>query len=528
MDSSYVKIINVLKKIRRRVMLRKTIRNLSVGVCSALAAGILLGLLSRIVPVYRVYILWGYISAVILALSLLGLFAMIPGLSAIARMADSFGLKERVSTALELQNQTSEYKDPLLNDTVIHLEKLNYKEKMSLSPHKNILITILVLAIVFGVTAILPDPLKDKAQLAHELKEYKTEQKKKVDKTEEEVKKNAALTQEQKKELLDKLAELKKELKNVKDIKEVEKVLEKTAKKLELKIDKLKDQNLKNMAEKLAENKETKDLANALKSGKPEDIQKQLQELKEKLKNMDGAGKSSLQNALANASNSMSDGDLKDSLNALNSSISSGNENAINKSVDSVSGAVSDSLAQQNMNEALAQAQNNIQGQQPANANAQGQGQGSGQGQGQGSGQGSGQGQGSGSGSGSGQGSGAGGSGAGSGSGNRDGGVTPYGQGGIANKPPSAGKEKEYEKIFTPSRLGGQGETSMVNGKSNGNSGKSETSITSNSNASLGELKPYNQVVGEYSQKAMENVNSSSIPAGMEDIIKSYFSSLQD
>lgn len=514
LDNSYAKILNILRNVRRRVFLKIILRNFVIGVCFAFALGIVLGLLSRAIPIYNVYALWGYIALAVVAVSIISVFVMVPKQNAIAQIVDSFGLQERISTSLELEKENSVYKELLINDTVRNMEKLNYKEKIRLTPRKNIIITLIILIFAMGVTVILPEPLKDEAQVSHDLSEYKKEQKKKVEKTEKDVKENLALTEDQKKDLLAKLAALKQELKKVEDTKEADKAIEKTAMKLEQLKKEPKAENLKALAEKLDENKETKDLAEALKSGKAEDIKKQLEEMKNKAKSMDSAAKESLKDTLAKASSSLSDGELKDSIDGLSNAISNGNESAINKSVDKVNGAISNSLSQQDMNEALAQVKSDLQGQPPQNAQGQGQGQGAGQGSGQGAG--------------AGQGQGAGGSGAGSGSGNGDGGVTPYGQGGIANKTPSGGTEKQYEKVFTPSRLGGQGETSGLTGKSNENSGKSETTITSNSNATLGELKPYNQVVGEYSQKAMESVNSSSIPSGMEDIIKSYFSSLQE
>lgn len=523
---NYSKILNILNKVRRRVLFKKTLRNIVFGVCAALAAGILMALLSRIIPIYKVYMLWGYVAASIILIAVLSVFAMIPRQKAIAQLVDSFGLQERTITTLELKNEDSVYKELLLNDTVSKLEKLDYKRKIRLAPNKKIVAALIILALIFGATLILPDSLKDEAQAAHDFSEYKKEQKQKVEKSEKEAKENAALTEQQKKELLAKLSELKKELKKAGDIKEAEKALEKTAVKLEQLKKEPKTDDLKALAQKLEENKFTKDLADALKSAKAEAIKKQLEELKNKAKSMDAATKNSLKDTLAKAAGSLNDGDLKDSLDGLSNAVNSGDENAIAKSVDSVNSAISNNLSQKDMNEALAQAQQNLQQGQPQNAQGQGQGQGQGAGKGQGQGQGAGQGQGQGAGSGQGQG--AGGSGAGSGSSSGDGGVTPYGQGGIANKQPSAGTEREYEKIFTPSRLGGQGETSVITGKSNGNSGKSETTISNNANATLGELKPYNQVVGEYSERAMESVNNSSIPGGMKDIIKSYFSSLQE
>ncbi|MDF2986443.1 MAG: hypothetical protein K0R50_1953 [Eubacterium sp.] len=520
LDNPYSKISNTLKKVRRRILLKITLRNVAAGLCAALATGIVMGLLSRVIPIYKVYAIWGYVSAAVLVLALLSVFFFLPKKMAVAQLLDSFGLQERLITSLELEKEDSEFKELLLNDTVYKLNSLDYKAKIKLSPDKKNLTALFILLLAFGISAVLPQPLLEEAQQAHELSVHKKEQKKKVEKAEKEVKENSALTEVQKKDLLAKLDALKLELKKAQDLKEADKALEKLSKKLEQKIDRTNDTDLKEMAEKLAENKHTKALADALKTEKAEEFKKELENLKNKAKSMSAADKKSLEDALAKAAGSVGDSDLKDGLESLGNALSNGNENAINKSVDKLSGAVSSSLDKKNMNDALAQAQNNLQPN-TATAQNQGQGQGNGSGQGQGSGQGSGQSQGAGAGKG------AGGSGAGSGSGNGDGGVTPYGQGGIANKPPSAGTEKEYEKVFTPSRLGGQGETSLITGKGN-NNGKGETTITNNTDATLGELKPYNQVVGEYSEKAMESMDNSSIPGGMEDIIKDYFSSLQD
>lgn len=530
LNKPYGKILYVLRKARNRIILSITLRNGLAGLCTALAAGIILGLFSRLIPIYRVYVMWGYIGAAIFLLSLLSVFLFLPKKKAVARLLDSFGLQERIITSLELEKEDSEYKELLLEDTTSKLDTIDYREKIKLLPDKKLPAAVIFLTLAFGVTVLLPQPLLEEARQAHEFNVYKKEQKKKVEKAEKEVEKNTGLTEAQKKDLLDKLEALKQELKKSQDARAADKALEKLAKKLEQKIDKTREADLKNLAEKLAANKTAKALADALKSGKTEEIRKEFENLKNKLKSMSATEKKDFKAALSKAADSLGDSELKDSLNGLGGALDSGDENAVNKSVDKLNGAVNDSLSQKNMNNALAQAQNDLQ---PNTVNAQNQGQGSAQGQGaaQGQGQGKSQGQGSGTGQGAGkgtgQGQGAGGSAAGSGSGNGDGGVTPYGQGGIANKTPSAGQEKEYEKVFTPSRPGGQGETSVITGKGN-NSGKSETTITNNADASLGELKPYNQVVGEYSDRAMESMDNSTIPGGMEDIIKDYFASLQD
>jgi len=43
-----------------------------------------------------------------------------------------------------------------------------------------------------------------------------------------------------------------------------------------------------------------------------------------------------------------------------------------------------------------------------------------------------------------------------------------------------------------------------------------------------GSQRPYNEVVGVYSQRAREALDRGTIPPGMTEIVKGYFSSLED
>ena len=518
MEDSYKIIKSILRKAQEWLLLKAVFQNISFGICVAFILGLFVQLLSRLIPIYKVYVICIWIGVVVITLAIISAFITSPKLKKVANKIDSLGLQERVTTALELKEGESIYKELLVGDAAERLEKLNYKVKIPLLPHKNYLLVIILLGILFCGAMLLPDPLSSRAEELHEINTYKSQQEEKIVKAEKEVNENKIITEAEKKEILAELEALKKEVQLAENNKEVDKAVDKTAKKLEQEV---LPQEVKKLSEKLSENTDTKKLAEAIKSGQLEDIQKQLDALKDASKSMDAAAKTSLKNTLAKASSDMKEGELKDSIDGLNSALSSGDDKAITKSVDSVKGAVKSGLSQQSMNNALAQAQSNLQSTQNTSAAGQGTGQGSGTSQGTG--------QGSGSGAGTGQGQGSGGSGAGSESGNGDGGVTPYSSsGGIANKVPSTGAPKEYEKVFTPSSLGGQGETSQLTGKSNGNSGSSESAISDDSNATLGQLTPYNQVAGEYSKKAMENMNNSGIPSGMEDIVKGYFSSLTD
>jgi len=43
-----------------------------------------------------------------------------------------------------------------------------------------------------------------------------------------------------------------------------------------------------------------------------------------------------------------------------------------------------------------------------------------------------------------------------------------------------------------------------------------------------GSSVPYNQVIGQYKDKAMESIKASDIPPGMKDMVKEYFTSLEE
>jgi hypothetical protein len=103
----------------------------------------------------------------------------------------------------------------------------------------------------------------------------------------------------------------------------------------------------------------------------------------------------------------------------------------------------------------------------------------------------------------------------------------PPSSSGIAKKDVSVKKDGEYEKIFTPQTLGGEGETSNLSGQK-GTGGTTDQVITDKSQTVKGSSVPYNQVVGQYRDKAMEGMNTSDIPPGMKDMVKEYFTSLEE
>ena len=91
---------------------------------------------------------------------------------------------------------------------------------------------------------------------------------------------------------------------------------------------------------------------------------------------------------------------------------------------------------------------------------------------------------------------------------------------------PAVMNSEDYEKIYDPARLGRAGDTSYVKGQEG--RGPQQTMAIDNPDIMPDTMLPYRQVIGEYSQLARESLNRSVIPAGTRDLVRDYFSSLEN
>lgn len=117
------------------------------------------------------------------------------------------------------------------------------------------------------------------------------------------------------------------------------------------------------------------------------------------------------------------------------------------------------------------------------------------------------------------------GGGAGEGSTNEDAGYSE-GESSGAGKKPGGKKVEEYEAIYDPKRLGGDSETSQVNGTKSG-SGQSQWTDVKSVPLGEGGTVPYNEVYEEYRDEAMAGLGEAQIPSGMKDLVRDYFSTLE-
>lgn len=508
MSSIDRELIKIIRRIRDRLHTVSIINSMIFGLAVALCLGICVAVAARFVPIYNVYLtILKVVGGAVLAAFLYSSFKT-PTNNFTALKADSLGLQERTVTALELIGSQSAFAVLEKNDALVHLNNVDYKKKIPLKPNKSYLLICLILTAALALSGFIPNPMEGRAEELHSLKEKITEQQKKADKLVEKVKNNPKLSEEQKKELEKKLSELKQELKTAKDEKEINKALGRAEKKLEYIKDKyVPGEDLKRIAEVLSKNEMTKALGNMIKSSDKEAFKENIKNMAEALKKLSTAEKQKLAEDISKLAQEIKNNpELSKAFAELAEKLASGELGNISGELSELDQSISELMENEAVRNAISELAEELGGHQ----NQQGQGNqpgGSGQ-QGQGAGQGSG-------------------AGSGTDMGNEEQTPIPPGSSGISEKDGSVKKDGEYEKIFTPQTLGGEGETSNLSGKK-GTGGTVEQVITDKSHTVKGTSVPYNQIIGQYKDKAMESINTSDIPPGMKDMIKEYFTSLEE
>ena len=526
-------LIRMVRCIRDRLHAAFIINSIILGFILALCLGIGVAVAARFVPIYNVYLAIIKIAAsVVLAAFLYSSFNT-PGNDYAALKADSMGLQERTVTALELIGSQSAFAVLEKNDALAHLKVTDYKKKIPLKPNRRYLLICVILTIVLALSGFIPNPMAERAEELHSLKEKITEQQKKADKLVEKVKRNPKLSEEQKKELEARLAELKQELKAAKDEKEISKALGRAEKKLEyIKEKYAKVEDLENIVDVLSKNEMTKALADMIKNGDEKAFKENIRKMAEALRKLSTVEKQKLAEELSRLAQEIKNNpELSKAFAGLAEKLASGELGDISSELGELDRSISELMENESIRNAISELAKEL-GAANSSQSSQGQNQtgqdgGGHQGQGNAAGGNGRQGQGNqpvGNGQGSGQGSGAG---SGTDMGNEDQAPIPSGSSGISKKDGSVKKDGEYEKIFTPQTLGGDGTTSNLSGKK-GTGGTVEQVITDKSRTVRGTSVPYNQIIGRYKDRAMESISASDIPPGMKDMVKEYFTSLED
>lgn len=457
-------------KAKRNLNMEQMMPMLQVGVFIGLAFSAVILVLSRlfVFPYYRTVAVSVAIGVLLLTIVYIW-WKRMKERDALHRL-DAFYPHNELITALSFKDDRNPLVDALLTkaeeETPHAFQQFKGRKKELWKP--KVLIGSLFVSILIGVLFIFPSATQQDALVYEKEQDVIQDLKKEVAKLEKKTE-----TKEIKKEL----QELQNKLKEMKLSEEALREVVKKQKELKLQEQKLNDK--KSLAQE--NNGEGS-------KGLTAEEQKQLEELID------------LQNSLANSANS-----TQTALSKLGKPISFDLENAIASELGTEADAGEGSESEGSDSDGQ-----NGENQQENNENGNGQGtggQGNQSGSGQsGQGQGSGSGSGQGSGQGSGSGSGSGGSGAGSGSG------AGLGQG-------------SRDLLSIPERIGGSSDPTADGGPLS--EGKPVAEQKGPVPVTKGTIRPYEEVIGEYKDSYLESSERMQLPKDLQDIVQSYFSSIE-
>ncbi|MEL3959739.1 hypothetical protein MKZ01_00240 [Lysinibacillus endophyticus] len=458
-----------VRKAQRSLNVEQMIPRIQYGILLGLALSTAILLVSRlfIFPYYRNVSVIAGVGAIVAVVFYIW-FKRVRRKEALHRL-DEFYPHNELVTALSLKEENNPLVQSLLQkaqkETPQAYDQFKKRKKELWKP--KVLIGILLIGIVIGILSVFPSATQTEALVVEKEQEVIKDIKKEVAELEKKAK-----SKEVKKEL----QELQNKLKDIELSEEALREVVKKQKELKLKEQKLKEK--KELA-----NKNGADGADGS-DGLTAEEQEQLKELME------------MQSELASAANS-----TQSALSKLGKPISFDLQNAIASELGSESAEApgeSDGTSSEDENNSNQQGNNQNSNGQGNNGQGNGNGNGNGNGQGQGQGSGSqGNGQGNGSGIGSGKG---GGSGAGTGQGSRD-------------------------LLAVPERIGGSSETTADGGKLGEGTaaGEQKGSVP----VTKGTIRPYEEVIGQYKDSYLESTERMQLPKDLQDIVQSYFSSIE-
>jgi len=524
MKETNKEILRYVRKARDRIHIALILEYTAKASIGAMGIYMALVILSRFIPIYNAYGKGALIACgIIMAAFLISLFKT-PKNQTAAKLLDSKGLRERTLTALELLDEDSAIAIIQKHDALEHLKTLDIKKVIKIKfPMKYVMISV-ILAMSIIISGFIPNPMEEKSIEIFNAKKKILRQQKEIEEVIKRIEINNKLTPEQKEEVKTVLEEMKKELSKVQDVKEGLKALERTENRIEMLKEKYGYKELDKIIEEFSKNEITRDLAETLKKGDTKRLRSELQKAAEDLKNMkQDEIKELSQNLSQLAENLERNPELAETFYELAQKISSGELGDLQNEISSLNEQINKLMDNQEFSRAIEDVMESLrdaaQNQSQQGQKQQGQGKGQGRSQSETVGQGQNQDRGNDGGK----------SGAGAGEGTGQNNETQSSQGvaGIGNKKSSGKNVREYEKVFTPSLPGGTGEKSQLHGHKN-DEGDTKEYIVDKGIGIKGEMKPYNRVIGEYREKAFQNIEGRQVPQNLEDMVKNYFTSLED
>lgn len=339
LDSDIMKNINKIKgRINSNLILNYGISGSIIGIIGSMV----LVIVSRFTPIYHPYVKGLYIIAFGVVLGLIIGFLKKYDCKYAALKADSFGLKERAVTAVELIGNSSTFAVMQKEDALKSLQGFDYKRSFPIRANKKYCLVCVGLLVTMGLSFFIPNPIKGKAEALHALKETKKEEVKKVEKLKKSIEENNELTEKQKRELNDKIQKLQQEVKEADDRAKVDKAFEKAEKKLELMQKDSINKNLEKLANSFNENTFTKEISKAIENRQFDELKKNIDKFNEVFEKLNEDQKKALANQMKNLANQINGNpQLNNTVNNLAKALAEGNTNNISQNLNELSKEVS-------------------------------------------------------------------------------------------------------------------------------------------------------------------------------------------
>lgn len=486
----------VTKRVRRQHLLIKVL----IGMTISLICSFILTLLSLMVVIPHTLEKCLLIVIGGLLISLVYGMLKAPKKQDVARLLDATGLEERVSTALMLINEESMRSKLQQEDTWEHLKQYDMKQHFPWKlPLKRIGINLLL---ILGISVLMLIPTKAKL-LEKEWKNFEKEKSKlqrQLEAAKKEINEVGNLTEKEKIQIGELLENTLQEIPKTEKQSEVEKTMQRLDKKLEKVTEQVVDEkgkeqlqsiqrqltsefakkmsenakkDLSALKDTLEKNKLTKPLADTLMSDLADQkaIEEAARALQEQLSKLSDAEKKALAQTFKEAADKVSDASLANYLATASQEI------------------LQQQLSMEEMEAALNQLKNMAQN------NKQNQGEGQNQWQGQSQGQGENQGSGNGSGWDTGS---------------------------------KNGKQEESNgSIGSPTQMLENNDITQLSGQIDHETQIKQEEIPYGLNIA-GEKIDYHEVVGEYSDKALESIEEETMPEQMKEVIKTYFEAINE
>ena len=229
-------ILQFVKRVRKRLCFQTFFKWFLYAASAGLIVWGIMNTISCFVPFYGA-VLYGFFAFLIIMIagSLISI-RFFPNLRQTAFRVDATGLKERVTTSMDLKGKDDVCSTIVKDDTIRHINNYPTKQFFPTKVSKRMLLILFLCAAFVLSTAMIPAKMKDQAKLNHEMWNHQKEMKKQFEEMQEEIEEKYDLTKEQKELLENIIEEAKDEVDGAKTNEELQKIEERLKNKIESQI----------------------------------------------------------------------------------------------------------------------------------------------------------------------------------------------------------------------------------------------------------------------------------------------------